>query len=299
MQVNSNEVGDREAMEMRNIAAVEAVRISEDDTNVGGDQQLLDRIRVPEEVMDYDNLSDMLLLEGFEKDDDQQSKPHAIARIPEEDFLRILLQQQDVEVMRMMVEHRLAYISKNNFAERMKRMPFWQVALSRYPAIIVTLMIELVVGLVIDSNKALVQKYVMMASFLPILSSMSGNMGLQASTTTLRALSTGHASTDSASVLGILLKEFFASLVVASVSGCAVWLIAWSWADSFRFGIVTGLGIFLNSCVAGIMGSMGPLVFRSLKIDPALSAGPFETALQDLIGTSIYFALASWILSVN
>ncbi|EGF78981.1 hypothetical protein BATDEDRAFT_89979 [Batrachochytrium dendrobatidis JAM81] len=219
-------------------------------------------------------------------------KREDVFRLPEQEFLDLVLQEENPLLIRELLSQRLTYLSSNNFAEKMANMPAWMVAVSRCPAIIATLSLELIVGAVISSRHELIRSNMMITSFLPVLSSIAGNVGLQASTATLRGLSTGHASASSiSSVIRILLKEFYASLVVASFAGISLMIISSSWAHAMNFGIATGL-----SAISGIMGALGPLTFRALKIDPALMAGPFETAMQDLIGSSVYLGFCAAIL---
>lgn len=52
-----------------------------------------------------------------------------------------------------------------------------------------------------------------------------------------------------------------------------------------------------SSITGGVIGSLSPLFFKSVGVDPAITAGPFETAVQDVIGISIYLLLAAQFLS--
>jgi magnesium transporter len=45
--------------------------------------------------------------------------------------------------------------------------------------------------------------------------------------------------------------------------------------------------------VAGFMGTAIPVVSKRLGFDPASTAGPFETAFQDVIGFAVFLWLAS------
>ncbi|KAJ1342868.1 hypothetical protein BSLG_002527 [Batrachochytrium salamandrivorans] len=223
----------------------------------------------------------------------RRRKRSDLFNLPEKEFLQYILLEQDAQLVHELLSQRLSYLSSNDFAEKMHQMPAWKVAFRRCPAILATLGLELIVGAVISSRHELIRANMMITSFLPVLSSIAGNVGLQASTATLRGLSTGHASGSNISgVTHILLKEFYASLVVASVASIALTVISSNWAHAFNFGFATGL-----AAISGIMGALGPLTFRALKIDPALMAGPFETAMQDLIGSSVYLGLCAAILS--
>jgi Mg/Co/Ni transporter MgtE len=45
-----------------------------------------------------------------------------------------------------------------------------------------------------------------------------------------------------------------------------------------------------------VLGSMGPIIFKTLQVDPAFAAGPFESALQDVFGIMTYLLLSSLLL---
>jgi len=44
---------------------------------------------------------------------------------------------------------------------------------------------------------------------------------------------------------------------------------------------------------AGVMGTVIPMVSKRLGFDPAATAGPFETAFQDVVGFSVFLWLAT------
>ena len=61
-------------------------------------------------------------------------------------------------------------------------------------------------------------------------------------------------------------------------------------------GIVIGLSIFFSMTVATAVGASVPIILQKLKIDPAISTGPFVTTAIDIIGVALYFLIASTIL---
>ncbi len=54
--------------------------------------------------------------------------------------------------------------------------------------------------------------------------------------------------------------------------------------------------MFESVNIAGVVGTVIPLVSKRLGFDPALTAGPFETAFQDVIGISIFLGMATLLL---
>ena len=69
-----------------------------------------------------------------------------------------------------------------------------KLALKRIPALLVTLTLEIMGGFIINSLDDVIQKYVLIISFMPTVSALSGNLGLQASSNTVRGLGTGNLS---------------------------------------------------------------------------------------------------------
>ena len=69
-----------------------------------------------------------------------------------------------------------------------------------------------------------------------------------------------------------------------------------AWHGTHVFGLVVGLSMFISVNLAGAAGTAIPMVSRRLGFDPALAAGPFATAFQDVIGVSIFLALATALL---
>ncbi|KAJ3373029.1 hypothetical protein HDU91_001182 [Kappamyces sp. JEL0680] len=230
------------------------------------------------------------------------------SQMPELDFLTALLLDEELDLngIKARLRYRMDALESNNHARRLHEMPFYLIAINRYlapdslsrsPAILLTLALEVSVSAVIASHQTLIGKNLLITAFLPLLSAIAGNIGLQSSTATLRALATGHASTATyAAIWRVFRRELLSSAIIALWGSCFIAIISFSWSASANFGLVTGLAIFLNATLAGLLGAMGPLLFKKLGWDPALLAGPFETALQDVIGTGLYLTLSYWFL---
>ncbi|KAJ3114818.1 hypothetical protein HDU96_001645 [Phlyctochytrium bullatum] len=160
--------------------------------------------------------------------------------------------------------------------------------MARIPALAVTLLLELGVGAVIAYYDDTLKAHIIMAAFIPVLSAVSGCIGLQASAATLRGLVTGHAShTNFRDILRVLLKESFAAAVVGMIGGLALFTVSAIWGRSFKLAAVTGVSIGISSFLSSIFGSLSPVFWKTIGVDPAVAAGPLETAVQDVIGISI------------
>lgn len=214
----------------------------------------------------------------------------------EESFLETLLlslpttETQDPLQLKTLLKSRIAYLRRTDDVLRLTRLPYWKIAVLRFPAILVTICLELVVGWVIARNGGLLEKHIVLASFMPILSSIAGNIGLQSSTNTLRYLATRQIGTKNS--WPMIKKELFVAGCIAAMAGGFLFVIASVWAKQIMMGVLTASSILCTAVLAGFVGSVGPLIVKYLGGDPGMTIGPAETALQDLLGISTYFTLA-------
>jgi len=166
-----------------------------------------------------------------------------------------------------------------------------QVALMRMPWIMATLFIELIAGFVIKVFDGTLAQFLLLASFMPIISAISGNTGLQSATIIVRGLSTGHVRLSD--WRRALARQVTTTLILGAACGAVLGLIAAVWSGKWAFGMVVAIGMFVSVNIAGVVGTIVPLISKRLGYDPALTAGPFETAFQDVVGISIFLGLAT------
>jgi magnesium transporter len=110
----------------------------------------------------------------------------------------------------------------------------------------------------------------------------------------VRGLATGHIRLDR--WWEPLLRQVQTTSIIGAVCGTVVGLVGAGWHGTTMFGLVVGVSMFVSVNLAGIAGTAIPILSKRLGFDPALTAGPFETALQDVVGVSIFLALATALL---
>ncbi|MEZ6317398.1 MAG: magnesium transporter [Phycisphaerales bacterium] len=145
-------------------------------------------------------------------------------------------------------------------------------------------------------------KAVVLASFIPLVISCGGNTGSQAATILVRALSLGEVSVEDwwrvarrelltgfglGLVLGVL------GFVTVNVAN-AVGFVATDYAA--LVGVSVGIAVIAIVTWATMVGSLLPIILRSLKLDPATSSTPLVATLMDVSGLTIYFAVALLLL---
>src|SRR6266571_2861981 len=176
-------------------------------------------------------------------------------------------------------------------AQELERRSPTRIALLRLPWIMATMFIELLAGVVIHFFDSTLTNVILLASFMPIISAISGNTGLQSATIIVRGLSTGQVRLTHWQ--SAVLRQVKTTLILGAAAGCVLGVIGGIWYGKLAFGLIIFVGMFMAVNIAGIVGTIVPLISKSLGFDPALTSGPFETAFQDVVGISIFLSLAT------
>mmetsp|Transcript_5581 Transcript_5581/g.12711 ORF Transcript_5581/g.12711 Transcript_5581/m.12711 type:complete len:330 (-) Transcript_5581:383-1372(-) len=183
-------------------------------------------------------------------------------------------------------------ISISNDADKYRTCTAYQRAFpERSFALIVTLIFELPTLFLISGGSDRLctligrKKYTTLIALLPIISAISGNVGLQASTLTTRAIS--HAQVRPDNYLVWLGKEISAALYLGLVLGSVTASIAYYMGGfSLPFAISIFTAQFIGILTAGCTGTLAPLLFTFIfQRDSGKWGGPLETAVQDVVGS--------------
>ena len=166
----------------------------------------------------------------------------------------------------------------------------WLCQWLRLPWLLGTMGIELVAGGIIARFGHVLQEVILLASFMPVISAVSGNVGLQAAAIVVRGLDTGHVSL--ANWANAVRRELLTALTIALVAGVSLSAVAMVWSRRIPFGLVVGASMTCAIVTAGLMGTVIPMLSKKAGFDPATTAGPFETAFQDVIGFSVFLWMA-------
>jgi magnesium transporter len=178
--------------------------------------------------------------------------------------------------------------------EELRSMPLVERAMRRLSWLSINIVLNIVAASVIAFYQDTLEKAIVLAVFLPIISDMSGCSGNQAVAVSIRELSLGLVR---ASELGrVLLKEAGLGLVNGLVLGGLLGAVARAWKGDPTLGIVVGVALAANTVLAVSLGGLLPLMLKRLKIDPALVSGPVLTTVTDMCGFFLVLKLADLIL---
>ncbi len=135
------------------------------------------------------------------------------------------------------------------------------------------------------------EKVLALAFFVPVITAMGGNVGLQTSTIIVRSMRAERRPRGETGAR--LMREWRIALTNAIVLGVSVQLIVGFWFRDWGLASVVGGSLATVILVAATLGTVMPFALRRAGIDPAVAQGPFVTTLNDIIGILVYLGLAS------
>ncbi|MCK4905618.1 magnesium transporter [bacterium] len=169
------------------------------------------------------------------------------------------------------------------------------IAKHRILWLLVLVAMGFVSGMVMEKYAYQLQAVVALTFFIPLLCGSGGNAGTQSSTVVIRGLATGEIQIRD--VLKIFLKE----LSIGGIVGLAMGILA-----AFRalvlnkdplLAITVGSAMIATVIVATTLGAVLPLLFKKMKLDPALMSGPFIASIVDIVSLLVYFRIAVLVFS--
>tara|TARA_B110000438_G_scaffold297842_1_gene344909 strand:+ start:3793 stop:5163 length:1371 start_codon:yes stop_codon:yes gene_type:complete len=174
----------------------------------------------------------------------------------------------------------------------------WENAKARLPWLFASWIGGIIAASIIGRFEYMLESFIALAAFIPVIIGMGGNIGTQSSTIIVRGMATGRI--ELGNEFKILFKEIRVGLILGSLYGLMLGLFA-----NFKFidtdpllGVVVGLSICCSMLLATVVGSFTPLILRKLDIDPAIATGPFVTTSIDILGVLLYFFIAGSLLNI-
>ncbi len=162
--------------------------------------------------------------------------------------------------------------------------------------LLVLLVTNTITGTIIKSEEDILQKVVILAAFIPLLTGTGGNVGAQSSTVVIRGMNTDEIR--SLGTLQVIVREGMAGALLGVMLGSIATVWAFLLQNNLEVAMAVGCSLMAISLLASVSGSALPFLFRFLKLDPALMSAPFITTAVDVAGVLIYFNLARIILKL-
>jgi len=187
------------------------------------------------------------------------------------------------------------YLTTSSFNHFKKRV-VWLVSLAA---------IGIISGMIINAYQGVLEQFIILAMYMPMMAATGGNTGAQAATVVIRALSLGQISDEE--WIRIVLKEtkisFMLSVCVAALTYFKIAYLSFHSMLPPGFtmeyiAIIISLAIAVQVISSAVIGAGLPLIVRRMGGDPAVVASPAITTIVDITGLLIYFTIASSTLGI-
>ncbi len=149
---------------------------------------------------------------------------------------------------------------------------------------------------IIGKFESSILKYAYLAAFIPVIMGMGGNIGTQSSTIVVRGLATGRLNVRD--IWSVVLKELSIGVILGLVYGALIGSVAQLRYNMEALAISVALAVISSMSVAALVGSLVPMAFARINIDPAVATGPFVTTAIDIISVFFYFTIATTLLGI-
>jgi magnesium transporter len=164
----------------------------------------------------------------------------------------------------------------------------WRNTRARIPWLIIAMLGGTLGAQVISRFEIGITEIPALAFFIPLITAMGGNVGVQSSAIVVQSIAKGN--DQFAGIFSKMYKEFLVALINGLLLSVMIFGIAYYFENS-TLGFVVSISLFTVIIFAATFGTLIPLVLNRYDIDPALATGPFVTTLNDIVGLFIYFTV--------
>ena len=164
----------------------------------------------------------------------------------------------------------------------------------RLPWLSLNLFTALLVSSVVGIFQQTIENLSILAVLMPIVAGLGGNSGTQTLTVITRGIALDELTIHN--TFKAILKEITVGTINGIIVGSAAMLMAYLLKGDIMLGVVLGAAMICNMFIAGLVGSIIPVVMKLLKIDPALASSVIITMLTDIGGFASFLGLATLLL---
>lgn len=203
-----------------------------------------------------------------------------------DDIIDVIEEEATEDILKFAGSNEIEYYEEDALSQRISIS-----VRARLPWLIVTIFGGLLSAQIIGHYQFVLDANTTIALFMPILAGMGGNVGTQSSTLTVRSIAMGHIQ--GREFIRTIAHEVSVGFIVGVVCSLLAGLAAMVLNGDLVLALIVGLAMWVNMVTADTIGTIVPLVFRKLGIDPAVASAPFITTTIDITGMTIYYSMAT------
>lgn len=175
----------------------------------------------------------------------------------------------------------------------------------RIPWLLILLVLGLLVSSVVGIFEHVVAELTFIVAFQSLILDMSGNVGTQSLAVTIRVLMDENLTGLQKFLLVMkemrvgLTNGFILGVISFGFVGCYLMFFkGQSAGTAFVTSGCIGIALVVAMVISSFTGTVIPMFFHKIKVDPAVASGPLITTVNDLVAVVTYYGLA-WLLLIN
>lgn len=175
----------------------------------------------------------------------------------------------------------------------------------RLPWLIILLFLGMGVSSVVGMFETVVAVIPIVICFQSLILDMAGNVGTQSLAVTIRVLMDENLK--ASDKVKLMFKEvrvgFSNGLLLGTMSFIFVGLYIFlfkgnTFGYSFLVSGCVGFSLLASMVISSLVGTLVPMFFSKIKVDPAVASGPLITTINDLVAVVIYYGMV-WIFLID
>ncbi len=290
---------------------ISTLYVADDDDKYCGALELKDLIR----ARDYMNLQDFMIT-SFPYVKAHEKIAESIERLKEYEEDSIPVLDDDNKIIGIITSQDILELVDEELGEDYAKLaglteeedlnePLNKSMKKRMPWLIILLFMGMGVSAVVGMFEPVVAQIAMIVSFQSLILDMAGNVGTQSLAVTIRVLVDENLTGKQKA--GLIWKEmrigFFNGLLLCILSFVFVgFYISIAKHTSLQYGFsiaaCVSVALLVAMVISSWVGTVVPMLFHKIKIDPAVASGPLITTVNDLVAVITYYGL-TWILLLN
>ena len=188
-------------------------------------------------------------------------------------------------------------------AEEDLKEPLKESMKKRLPWLLVLLALGTVVSSVVGVFEQVVSQLTIIMCFHSLILDMAGNVGTQSLAVTIRVLM--DESLTGKQKVELVFKEMRIAFSNGAILGILSFLVLGlyialfkgkTWTFAYAVSGCIGLSLMVAMVISGAVGTLIPLFFKKINIDPAVASGPLITTINDLVAVVAYYGLCGILL---
>ena len=178
-----------------------------------------------------------------------------------------------------------------------------QAVKKRIPWLFALLVLGFLVSSVMSLFETVIKELAIIVYFQTIVLDMAGNAGTQSLAVTIRIISEDVSNKVIRKIIGKELR--IGALNGIIVGSSSLILVAgfllitrfstYNFPSAVMIGLTVAIALIISMAASNLCGTLMPILFKKMKIDPAVASGPFITTLNDLIAVAVYYGVA-WLI---